>query len=136
MKSVKHALQVHAALASGNYHKFFRLYQTAPYLGPYLLDQIVPRQRLAALATICKAYKQDVSLDFIVTELGFQPEDEDDADGARRLCVEFIAEHNGEHLIQQKDDGAVRCLTSKAGLLFEEAKQRAFKGNVDLKGQV
>ena len=55
MESVAHALQVRAALASGNYTKFFRLYQTTPYLGAYLLDKIVPRERLAALAVKCKA---------------------------------------------------------------------------------
>lgn len=54
MESVSHALQVRAALASGNYTRFFRLYQETPYLGIYLLDKIVPRERLAALAAICK----------------------------------------------------------------------------------
>lgn len=55
MESVAHALQVRAALASGNYTKFFRLYQSTPYLGAYLLDKIAPRERLAALAAKCKA---------------------------------------------------------------------------------
>ena len=52
--SVQHALQVRSALASGNYHKFFRLYDDAPYMGPYLLDMFVQRERIAAMATICK----------------------------------------------------------------------------------
>lgn len=55
MESVSHALQVRAALASGNYIKFFRLFQQTPYLGAYLLDMIVARERLAALATICRS---------------------------------------------------------------------------------
>lgn len=55
MESVSHALQVRAALASGNYIKFFRLYQETPYLGAYLLDMIVSRERLAALSTICRS---------------------------------------------------------------------------------
>lgn len=52
---VKHALKVRAALASGNYHMFFRLYDEAPFMGPYLLDMFVERERLAAMAAICKA---------------------------------------------------------------------------------
>lgn len=53
-KGVRHALAVRSALASGNYHKFFRLYNDAPRLGPYLLDMFVERERLAAMAVICK----------------------------------------------------------------------------------
>ena len=52
---VRHALQVRSALASGNYHRFFRLYNEAPNLGIYILDMVVHRERLAALAAICKA---------------------------------------------------------------------------------
>lgn len=55
-ESVAHALQVRAALAGGNYIRFFRLYQATPYLGAFLLDKIVPRERLSALATICRGY--------------------------------------------------------------------------------
>ena len=51
---VQHALKVRSALASGNYHKFFRLYDEAPFMGPYLLDMFVQRERLAAMAAICK----------------------------------------------------------------------------------
>ena len=54
MDGVKHALSVRAALAAGNYHKFFKLYQDTPFMGAYLLDKCIPRERLAALATICK----------------------------------------------------------------------------------
>jgi len=52
---VKHALQVRSALASGNYHKFFRLYLETPFMGGYLLDMILERERLAALAVMCRS---------------------------------------------------------------------------------
>lgn len=51
---VKHALRVRSALASGNYHKFFKLYDDTPKMGGYLLDLIIDRERLAALAVICR----------------------------------------------------------------------------------
>ena len=52
---VRHALQVRSALASGNYHRFFRLYDETPFMGGYVLDMFVHRERLAALAAICRA---------------------------------------------------------------------------------
>lgn len=52
---VQHALQVRSALASGNYHRFFRLYLDTPFMGGYLLDLIIQRERLAAMAALCKA---------------------------------------------------------------------------------
>jgi hypothetical protein len=52
---VQHALMVRSALAKGNYHNFFRLYETAPNMGGYLLDQFVGRKRIDALIVICKA---------------------------------------------------------------------------------
>jgi len=52
---VKHALQVRSALASGNYHRFFRLYLETPFMGGYLLDMIIQRERLAALAAMSRS---------------------------------------------------------------------------------
>lgn len=52
---VQHALMVRSCLAKGNYHKFFRLYENAPNMGGYLLDQFVGRERVDALIVMCKA---------------------------------------------------------------------------------
>ena len=54
-KPVKHALDVRSSLALGNYHKFFKLYLEAPNMGAYLMDMFIKRERLNALANICKA---------------------------------------------------------------------------------
>ena len=53
--AIKHALSARSALGLGNYHKFFRLYLETPNMGAYLMDMFVVRERLAALANICKA---------------------------------------------------------------------------------
>ena len=53
--AIKHALAVRSALALGNYHQFFKLYLSLPHMGAYLMDMFVARERLAALAAICKA---------------------------------------------------------------------------------
>lgn len=52
---VRHALLVRSAQASGNYHKLLaKLYQSVPNMGAYLMDMFVPRERIAAMATICR----------------------------------------------------------------------------------
>jgi SAC3 family protein LENG8/THP3 len=54
-RAVKHALDVRSALALGNFHRFFQLFLETPNMGAYLMDMFVARERLAALASICKA---------------------------------------------------------------------------------
>lgn len=54
-RPIKHALSVRSALALGNYHKFFQLYLDVPNMGAYLMDMFVKRERVAALANMCKA---------------------------------------------------------------------------------
>jgi SAC3 family protein LENG8/THP3 len=53
-EAIQHALQVRSAVALGNYHKFFQLYLRVPNMGAYLMDMFVERERLAALAKICR----------------------------------------------------------------------------------
>lgn len=53
--AVKHALDVRSAVALGDYHRFFQLYLDTPNMGAYLMDMFVDRERLSALAVICKA---------------------------------------------------------------------------------
>jgi hypothetical protein len=53
-RAIKHALDVRSALALGNYHRFFQLYLDTPNMGAYLMDMFVARERLAALAAVCK----------------------------------------------------------------------------------
>jgi SAC3 family protein LENG8/THP3 len=74
---------------------------------------------------ISVSYKPDVKIRYITEELGF----ESDEDSAR-----FLLEHASEELLQERDDG-VRLVAGKAGLVFESAKQGAFK-LIDLRGQI
>ncbi|PGH06423.1 hypothetical protein GX51_02435 [Blastomyces parvus] len=123
--AVKHALDVRSALALGNYHKFFQLYLDTPNMGAYLMDMFVDRERLAALACICKAYKPEVKIRFITEELGFESDEQ---------AARFILDHAPEDLLQERPDG-VKLLTGKAGQVFELAKAEAHKV-VDIKGQI
>ncbi|CAG7931833.1 unnamed protein product [Penicillium olsonii] len=123
--AVKHALDVRSALALGNYHRFFQLYLDTPNMGAYLMDMFVDRERLSALAVMCRAYKPDVNIRFITEELGF----ESDEQSAR-----FIIDNSSAELLEEKN-GAVRLLTGKAGSLFDQAKAAAHRV-VDIKGQI
>lgn len=124
-RAIKHALNVRSALALGNHHKFFQLYLDVPNMGAYLIDMFVKRERLAALASMCKAFKPDVKLRYVTEELAF----ESDAEAAQ-----FIIDCNGQHLLEEKADH-IAFLTGKAGQLFEQARAVAFS-RVDLKGQI
>ncbi|KAK6383833.1 hypothetical protein LTS17_003125 [Exophiala oligosperma] len=125
--AIKHALEVRSALALGNYHKFFKLYLTVPDMGAYLMDMFVERERLAALACICRSYKPDVRLRFVTEELGFESDEE---------ACQFILDHVSEdNTLLEERDGDVRFLSGKAGSIFHIAKTRAF-GQVDIKGQI
>ncbi|KAK4161017.1 leukocyte receptor cluster member 8 [Cladorrhinum sp. PSN259] len=123
--AIKHALDVRSALALGNYHRFFQLYNETPNMGAYLMDMFVGRERLAALCNICRAYKPDVPLRFVTEELYFESDIE---------AAQFILDHNGQDLLQEKD-GTILFLTGKAGQTFEGAKKQAFS-RVDIKGQI
>lgn len=53
---IKHALETRCAWATGNLHKFFLLYKTAPLMAAYLMDWFVLRERKLYLKYILKSY--------------------------------------------------------------------------------
>ncbi|KAL1843076.1 hypothetical protein VTJ49DRAFT_3211 [Mycothermus thermophilus] len=124
-KAIKHALDVRSALALGNYHRFFQLYNDTPNMGAYLMDMFVGRERLHALCNICKAYKQDVPLRFVTEELYFESDVE---------AAQFILDHGGQDLLDDRN-GSIVFLTAKAGNRFEGPRAKAF-ARVDIKGQI
>ncbi|KAF3938933.1 hypothetical protein ABW19_dt0201481 [Dactylella cylindrospora] len=124
--AILHALAVRSAVASGNFHRFFRLYLDAPNMGGYLMDSFIDRERLAALCTIVKSYRPDILLRHITEELGF----ENDAE-----CEAFLVKHNAADFMKTKDNGKRVLETQKVAPIFEAAKAAAFK-KVDIKGQI
>lgn len=80
---VHHALLVRSAVAESDYHKFFQLQDSAPNMGDYLMDKIVPSIRQGALQRICKAYKPSVSSDFVLKELGFDVQNTEEVEGGK-----------------------------------------------------
>ncbi|KAJ1843661.1 hypothetical protein LPJ70_003295, partial [Coemansia sp. RSA 2708] len=80
--AVGHALNLRAAMAAGNYHRFFKLYLAAPNMGAYLIDNFIDRERCAALQRMCKAFRPRLSIAVIVKELAFAKLD---------ACKKFLA---------------------------------------------
>ena len=76
-------IEVRATVADNNYHKFFQLQNAAPNLSDYLMDKIVPSVRQGVLQRIYKAYRPSVSADFVLKELGFDVQNEEEAGGGR-----------------------------------------------------
>lgn len=129
---IKHALEVRSALALGNYHKFFRLYLEAngkTYMGGYLMDMFIKRERFNALANISKAYIA-VTMRFLTDTLAFENEDE---------CREFLESHGAPHLIEEKLDEKsgvqLRVKIKEGASIFENLRASAF-ARVDIKGQI
>ncbi|KAI9305348.1 SAC3/GANP/Nin1/mts3/eIF-3 p25 family-domain-containing protein [Cunninghamella echinulata] len=69
---VEHALNVRSAIATKNYHRFFKLYVDAPNMGGYLMDKFIERERIQALQILCKGYQMGLPLGFVQQELGFE----------------------------------------------------------------
>lgn len=125
--AVKHALEVRRAFSSSNYVRFFRLFQSAPNMGAWLMDHFLARERMAALATITKAYRE-LSLDYLATLLAF-----DD----RAELVEFLEQHNAG-----RDQECIKNAANGVPILVCKAAVRRITDSlhglrkVDLKGQI
>ncbi|CEQ41195.1 SPOSA6832_02902 [Sporobolomyces salmonicolor] len=132
--SVSHALAVRHAVSQGNYTKFFRLFNAAPKMGAYVMDHFVPRERVTALVTMCKAYLQ-IPLTLVTSQLSFDSDQE---------AHDFLAAHNaavykpppkdegGRELQPQLGDQQLDC--KKALPTLSEVLGKMQKA--DLKGQI
>ena len=77
-RAIRHALGVRQAVADVDYHMFFRLQEECPNLGGYLMGYMVPKMRHQALLRICKSYRPSIEVQFVLKELGFGDESEED----------------------------------------------------------
>ncbi|KAF9931785.1 hypothetical protein FBU30_009589 [Linnemannia zychae] len=127
--AVKHALKVRTALASSNYHALFKLYITAPNMGGYLMDQFVERERVEAMKTICKAYRPNIEVSFLVSTLGFGDELE---------CMGFLKTIGVIGCLNQDsgvDKKRYQFLDTKAALPYVLEAGKKYQ-TVDIKGQI
>lgn len=78
---VRHAMDVCEAKASGNFHKFFRLYASAPRMASYLMELMLPAMRRLGMRSMLRAHNPTVSAEWVAKMLGFgASDDKDDGD--------------------------------------------------------
>lgn len=90
---VHHALQVHAALATSTYVRFFRLFLDAPNMSGYIMDHFVERERAQALSVMSKAY-MTLPLPYLTKTLAFDNDEETD---------KFLSSHNAAVYTNARD---------------------------------
>ena len=71
-EAIVHALKVRKAVLTDNFHTFFQLHKTTPNIGNCLLDLMLDSLRVQYLQRICRSYKPDVPVSYVLCELGFE----------------------------------------------------------------
>ncbi|PSS33457.1 SAC3 family protein like [Actinidia chinensis var. chinensis] len=135
---VKHALAVHAAVNSGNYVLFFRLYKTAPNLNTCLMDLYVEKMRYTAVKCVSRSYRPTVPVSYIARVLGFTKAlpklgttEENDSSGLEE-CVEWLKAHGACLVSDNIGDMQLDTKASSSTLYMPEPEDAAAHGDADL----
>ncbi|CAA3027075.1 Hypothetical predicted protein [Olea europaea subsp. europaea] len=137
-EAVKHALSVRAAMTSGNYVMFFRLYKTAPNLNSYLMDLYAEKMRYAAIRCMSRSYRPTVPVSYIAQILGFanlllttEESDEKDVDGVEE-CVEWLKAHGGCLTSDNSGEMLLDTKASASSLYMPEPEDAVAHGDASL----
>ncbi|CAI9773106.1 unnamed protein product [Fraxinus pennsylvanica] len=134
-EAVKHALSVRAAMTSGNYVMFFRLYKTAPNLNSCLMDLHAEKMRYAAIRCMSRSYRPTVPVSYITQILGFAnlllTTDEKDVDGVDN-CVEWLRAHGGCLTSDNSGEMLLDTKASASSLYMPEPEDAVAHGDASL----
>ncbi|KAK9470313.1 SAC3/GANP/Nin1/mts3/eIF-3 p25 family-domain-containing protein [Dipodascopsis tothii] len=121
--AVAHALQVQRVMNESDYHSLHRLYLAAPNMGGYIMDSFIERERIAALAVICRAFRPEYPLQGITAELGLESD---------TACYDFLKKYG---LHPYVNTSTLKLDTKEAYRIAEGHRLTAFK-KIDIKGQI
>uniref|UniRef100_A0A2N9EF46 PCI domain-containing protein n=1 Tax=Fagus sylvatica TaxID=28930 RepID=A0A2N9EF46_FAGSY len=139
-EAVKHALAVRAAVTSGNYVLFFRLYKTAPYLSTCLMDLYVEKMRYKAVSCMSRSYRPTVPVSYVAQVLGFststprnEGSDEKDSDGLGE-CVDWLKAHGACLIADNNGEMQLDTKASCASLYMPEPEDAVAHGDANGSG--
>ncbi|XWS66091.1 hypothetical protein CRYUN_Cryun05aG0170600 [Craigia yunnanensis] len=137
-KAVQHALAVRAAVTSGNYVMFFRLYKTAPNLSTCLMDLYVKKMRYKAVSCMSRSYRPQVPVSYIAQVLGFSSSmpsnggsDEKDSDGLED-CVDWLKAHGACLVADSNGEMQLDTKASSSSLYMPEPEDAVAHGDSNL----
>ncbi|KAI9389462.1 hypothetical protein POPTR_008G047700v4 [Populus trichocarpa] len=136
-KAVKHALAVRAAVTSGNYVMFFRLYKEAPNLNTCLMDLYVEKMRYKAVSCMSRSYRPTIPISYIAQVLGFSRtsdgNDEKDSDGSGLVeCVEWMNTHGACLTTDNSGEIQLDTKASSSSLYMPEPEDAVAHGDSNL----
>ncbi|KAL5569181.1 hypothetical protein UlMin_025756 [Ulmus minor] len=135
-EAVKHALAVRAAVTSGNYVLFFRLYKTAPNLNTCLMDLYVEKMRFKAVRCMSRSYRPTVPVSYIAQVLGFitpanEGGDEKDSDGLEE-CIEWLKAHGACLITDNNGEMQLDAKPTSSSLYMPEPEDAVAHGDANL----
>lgn len=133
-EAVKHALAVRAAVTSGNYVLFFRLYKIAPNLNTCLMDLYVEKMRYAAVKCMTRSYRPTLPVAYVAQVLGFQSGEslnENDTSGLEE-CTEWLKAHGASVALDNSGEMMVDAKASMASLFMPEPDDAVSHGDSSL----
>ncbi|KAF9674811.1 hypothetical protein SADUNF_Sadunf10G0165800 [Salix dunnii] len=135
-KAVKHALAVRAAVTSGNYVMFFRLYKEAPNLNTCLMDLYVEKMRYRAVSCMSRSYRPTIPVSYIAQVLGFSStsdgNDEDSDGSGLEDCVEWMKAHGACLTTDNNGEMQLDTKASSSSLYMPEPEDAVAHGDANL----
>ncbi|XP_062092766.1 SAC3 family protein A isoform X2 [Humulus lupulus] len=133
--AVRHALAVRAAVTSGNYVMFFRLFKTAPNLNTCLMDLYVEKMRFKAVSCISRSYRPSLPVSYVAQVLGFSSvasdNDEKDSDGLEE-CIEWLKAHGACLIADNNGEMQLDAKSSTSSLFMPEPDDAVAHGDASL----
>ncbi|KAJ0533593.1 hypothetical protein HanRHA438_Chr09g0392211 [Helianthus annuus] len=128
---VKHALAVRAAVTSGNYVSFFKLYKNVPNLNTCLMDLYVEKMRYAAVKSMTHSYRPTLPVSYVAQILGFQSAEPSNTGGLEE-CTEWLKAHGACLATDNSGEMMPDAKASMASLFMPEPDDAVAHGDASL----